>query len=44
LLDCLQDARRTFERLAAGKRSKSSPATVARLFETDVLIALRERN
>ena len=41
--DCLQDARRTFERLAAGKRSNSSPATVARLFETDVLIALREK-
>ena len=41
--DCLQDARRTFERLAAGKRSKSSPAAVARLFQTDVLIALREK-
>ena len=41
--DCLQDARRTFERLAAGKKSKSSPAIVARLFETDVLISLREK-
>ena len=41
--DCLQDARRTFERLAAGKKSKSSPAVVARLFETDILIALREK-
>jgi len=41
--DCLQDARRTFERLAAGKKSKDSPAMVARLFETDVLIALREK-
>jgi tetratricopeptide (TPR) repeat protein len=41
--DCLQDARRTFERLAAGKKSKSSPAIVARLFETDILIALREK-
>src|SRR4029453_6949153 len=41
--DCVQDARRTFERLAAGKRSKSSPAAVARLFQTDVLIALREK-
>jgi tetratricopeptide (TPR) repeat protein len=41
--DCLQDARRTFERLAAGKKSKDSPTMVARLFETDVLIALREK-
>jgi hypothetical protein len=41
--DCLQDARRTYERLAAGKHAKSSPAVVARLFETDVLIALRDK-
>ena len=41
--DCLQDARRTFERLTSGKTSKSSPTIVARLFETDVLIALREK-
>ena len=41
--DCLQDARQPFERLAPGKSSKSSPAIVARLFETDVLIALREK-
>ena len=41
--DCLQDARRTYERLASGKSSKSSPGIVARLFETDVLIALREK-
>ena len=41
--DCLQDARRTFERLAVGNTSKSSPAIVGRLFETNVLIALREK-
>ena len=41
--DCLQDARRTFERLSAGKKSKDSPAVAARLFETDILIALREK-
>ena len=40
---CLQDARHTFERLAAGKKSKDSPAIAARLFETDILIALREK-
>jgi len=41
--DCLQDARRTFERLAAGKNAKSSPGIIARLFEADVLIALRDK-
>ena len=41
--DCLRDARGTFERLAAGKQSKGSAGVVARLFETDVLIALREK-
>jgi hypothetical protein len=41
--DCLQDARRTYERLAAGKNAKISPGIVGRLFETDVLIALREK-
>jgi hypothetical protein len=40
---CLQDARRTYERLATGKNAKISPGSVARLFETQVLIALREK-
>jgi hypothetical protein len=40
---CLQDARRTYERLSSGKNAKSSPGSIARLFETDVLIALREK-
>ncbi len=40
---CLQNARHTYERLAAGKSSKSPSGIVARLFETDVLIALREK-
>ena len=37
---CLQDARATYERLAAGKQGA---AIVPRLFETNVLIALREK-
>ena len=37
---CLQDARATYERLAAGKQGE---AIVPRLFETNVLIALREK-
>ena len=41
--DCLRDARRTYDRLAAGKSSKNSSGIVARLFETDILIALREK-
>jgi len=40
---CLEEARHTYERLAAAKSSKSSSGIVARLFETDVLIALREK-
>ena len=40
---CLQDAHRTYDRLAAGKTVKTSPGIVGRLFETDVLIALREK-
>ena len=38
--DCLQDARRVYERLAVGKNSSG---IVARLFETDVLLSLREK-
>ena len=40
---CLEEARHTYERLAAAKSTKSSSGIVARLFETDVLIALREK-
>src|SRR5262245_15534093 len=40
---CLEEARHTYERLAAAKSSKSSSGIIARLFETDVLIALREK-
>lgn len=38
--DCLQDARRVYERLAGGKNSSG---IAARLFETDILLALREK-
>ena len=38
---CLTDARTTYERLAREK--KPLPGVVARLFETNVLIALREK-
>jgi hypothetical protein len=41
--DCLQDARRTYERLSTGKSTKTAPGVVVRLFETDVLIALRQK-
>ena len=41
--DCLEDARRTYERLTAGKNAKNSSGIIARLFETDVLIALRNK-
>jgi len=40
---CLEEARHTYERLAAAQSTKSSSGIVARLFETDVLIALREK-
>lgn len=38
---CLTDARTTYERLAGGK--KPMPGVATRLFETNILIALRER-
>jgi len=38
--DCLQDARRTYERLAA---RKNASGIVARLFETNVLLTIREK-
>jgi len=38
--DCLQDARVTYERLAVGKKGDG---IVPRLFETNVLLALREK-
>ncbi len=38
--DCLQEARATYARIGVGK---ARPLVVARLFETDVLIGLRER-
>src|SRR5688572_5112204 len=45
--ECLQEARSVYTRLAAEKHApriaKGSPSIVARLFETDVLIALREK-
>src|SRR5688500_7811302 len=45
--ECLQEARSAYARLAADKHApriaKGSPGIVARLFETDVLIALREK-
>lgn len=41
--DCLRDARAIYARLAGGKPNKNTPALVARLFETDVLLALREK-
>ena len=40
---CLQDARRTYERLTSGKNAKGSPGIISRLFETEVLLALREK-
>jgi tetratricopeptide (TPR) repeat protein len=41
--DCLLQARATYTQLASGKSDKGTPAIVARLFETDVLLALREK-
>jgi tetratricopeptide (TPR) repeat protein len=38
--DCLLDARATYERVAVGR---ARPLVVTRLFETDLLIALREK-
>jgi hypothetical protein len=38
--DCLQDARRTYERLAVGKHASG---IVVRLFETNVLLTIREK-
>src|SRR4051812_19019984 len=41
--DCLQDARATYARVAGGKHTKQPAPVIARLFETDVLLALREK-
>jgi tetratricopeptide (TPR) repeat protein len=41
--DCLREARDIYARLAGGKRDKNTPIFVARLFETEVLLALREK-
>ena len=42
---CLQDARATYARLATGKQAlpKNAPSMRVRLFETDVLLALRAK-
>jgi tetratricopeptide (TPR) repeat protein len=40
---CLHDARRVYERLTTGQKGKNSSGIVARLFESDILIALREK-
>jgi tetratricopeptide (TPR) repeat protein len=40
---CLLEARATYARVAGDKHTKKRPPVVARLFETDVLLALREK-
>jgi tetratricopeptide (TPR) repeat protein len=40
---CLIDARTTYARVAGDKHTKQPAPVVARLFETDVLLALREK-
>jgi tetratricopeptide (TPR) repeat protein len=41
--DCLQEARGTYARVAGDKHTKQPAPVIARLFETDVLLALREK-
>ena len=41
--DCLLEARSTYAQVAAGKDRKAAASAVVRMFETDVLIALREK-
>lgn len=40
---CLQEARATYARVAGDKHTRQPAAVISRLFETDVLIALREK-
>src|SRR5215211_2115225 len=40
---CLRDARATYARVAGDKHTKQPAPVIARLFETDVLLALREK-
>jgi hypothetical protein len=41
--DCLLDTRGIYARLAQSNDRKTAASAVARLFETDVLLALREK-
>lgn len=41
--DCLLEARATYVRLSGGKPDKETPGRIVRLFETDLLLALREK-
>lgn len=41
--DCLLQARATYERITAARKAKAGDAIYVRLFETDLLLAIREK-